>query len=301
MGLPLRERIPCISREWIIKLVLAACAGLSVLSTLALVLVLSFETFSFFLEVSVWEFLTDTQWTPLFAEKHYGILPLFSGTLLVTMIALLAAVPVGLVISVYLSEYAPPWLRRAVKPVFEVLAGIPTVVYGYFALLFVTPHLQEFIPGLSLFNALSPGLVLGLMVLPLITSLSQDALLAVPDSLREAAYALGSSKLQTSFRVVVPAASSGIIASCILAFSRAIGETMIVTIAGGQLARIGLNPLEPVQTMTAYIVQVSLGDVPAGSFEYRTVFAVGAALFVLTLVLNMLSQELRRRFREVYQ
>ncbi len=275
------------------------CGVLSVFTTLGIVAVLLFETVEFFREVSLWEFLTDTQWTPLFADKHFGILPLVSGTLLTASVAILVAMPIGLVSAIYLSEYASNAVRRVIKPLVEILAGIPTVVYGYFALLFVTPLLQAFIPSLSGFNALGPGIVMGIMIIPMVSSLSEDAMYAVPQNLREAAYALGSSKLQVALRVVVPAAVSGIAASLLLAVSRAVGETMILAIAAGQQPRLTLNPLVPIETMTAYIVQVSLGDTPTGTIEYRTIFAVGMMLFLSTLTLNLVSQWLRERFRTV--
>lgn len=277
------------------------CGALSLLTTFGIVAVLIFETVEFFAEVSLLEFLTDTQWTPLFAQKHFGILPLLSGTFLTSAIAILVAMPVGLVCAIYLSEFAPEPVRRKTKPVLEVLAGIPTVVYGYFALLFVTPLLQTFIPSLSGFNALAPGMVMGIMIIPLVSSLSEDAMYAVPQSLREAAHALGASRLQVALRVVVPAAFSGIAAAFLLAVSRAIGETMIVAIAAGQQPRLTLNPLVPVETMTAYIVQVSLGDTPTGTLEYRTIFAVGTMLFFSTLILNLFSRSLRERIRERYE
>ena len=277
------------------------CGALSLLTTFGIVAVLIFETVEFFAEVSLLEFLTDTQWTPLFAQKHFGILPLLSGTFLTSAIAILVAMPVGLVCAIYLSEFAPEPVRRMTKPVLEVLAGIPTVVYGYFALLFVTPLLQTFIPSLSGFNALAPGMVMGIMIIPLVSSLSEDAMYAVPQSLREAAHALGASRLQVALRVVVPAAFSGIAAAFLLAVSRAIGETMIVAIAAGQQPRLTLNPLVPVETMTAYIVQVSLGDTPTGTLEYRTIFAVGTMLFFSTLILNLFSRSLRERIRERYE
>jgi phosphate transport system permease protein len=274
------------------------CGALSIVTTLGIVGVLLFETAAFFREVSVLEFLTDTQWTPLFADKHFGILPLVCGTALTAGIAILVALPIGLVSAVYLSEYAGERLRRVVKPVLEVLAGIPTVVYGYFALLFITPLLQNVIPTLSGFNALAPGIVIGIMIIPMISSLSEDAMYAVPQSLREGAYALGSSKLQVALKVVVPSAFSGIAASVLLGVSRAIGETMILAIAAGQQPRLTLDPTVPIMTMTAYIVQVSLGDTPTGTIEYRTIFAVGMMLFLGTLTLNVLSQWLRQRFQE---
>jgi len=272
----------------------------SILVTLGIVSVLAVETFQFFREVSPSEFLFGTVWTPLFFQKSFGVLPLVAGTLLVSAIAMAVAVPAGLLTAVYLSEYAPATVRRVVKPVLEVLAGVPTVVYGYFALLFVTPLLQQVLPGLSGFNALSPGLVMGIMILPMVSSLSEDALHGVPRGLREAAHALGATKMQTTTRVVLPAALSGISAAGILAASRAIGETMIVTIAAGQQPRLTANPLVPVETMTAYIVQVSLGDTPAGTLAYRTIFAVGMLLFVSTFMLNLASNWLRERFREEY-
>lgn len=279
---------------------LALCGSLSVLTTIGIVAVLVVETFAFFRQVPIWQFLTDTQWTPLFANKHFGIWPLVCGTALTSAIAMLVAMPLGLLSAIYLSEFAKDKVRQTVKPLLEILAGIPTVVYGYFALLFVTPLLQRVVPQLAGFNALSPGIVMGIMIIPMVASLSEDAMYAVPQGLREAAYALGSSKLQVALRVVVPAAFSGIAASFLLAVSRAIGETMIVAIAAGQQPRLTLNPLVPVETMTAYIVQVSLGDTPTGTLEYNTIFAVGMTLFLSTLVLNLVSLWLRERFRERY-
>lgn len=293
-----------VTRRWIeagIERLLWACAAGSVLITAGIIGVLLFETVAFFREVRVTEFLFGTVWTPLFYDAKFGVLPLVAGTLLVSAIAMLVALPAGLLSAIYLSEYAPSGVRRVVKPVLEVLAGIPTVVYGYFALLFVTPALQTIFPDLPLFNALSPGLVLGIMILPLVSSLSEDALHAVPNGLREGAYALGATRMQAALRVVVPAAFSGISASFILAMSRAIGETMIVAIAAGQQPRLTANPMSPVETMTAFIVQISMGDTPAGSLGFRTIFAVGMLLFVLTFALNILSDWLRRRFREEYQ
>jgi phosphate transport system permease protein len=287
--------------ERVLELIFLLCSALSLLTTFGIVAVLIFETVEFFREVSLLEFLTDTQWTPLFAQKHFGILPLVSGTFLTSSIAILVAMPVGLVCAIYLSEFAPDMAREKIKPMLEVLAGIPTVVYGYFALLFVTPLLQIFIPSLSGFNALAPGVVMGIMIIPLVSSLSEDAMYAVPQSLREAAHALGASRLQVALRVVVPAAFSGIAAAFLLAVSRAIGETMIVAIAAGQQPRLTLNPLVPIETMTAFIVQVSLGDTPTGTLEYRTIFAVGTMLFFSTLILNLLSRSLRERIREKYE
>jgi phosphate transport system permease protein len=286
--------------EPILERGLLACALLSVGTTIGIVGVLVFETAAFLREVPITDFLFGTEWTPLFAMPRFGVLPLVSGTLLVSTIAMLVAVPMGLLIALFLSEYAPQQLRRIVKPVLEILAGVPTVVYGYFALLFVTPLLRGFIPQLSAFNALGPGIVMGLMILPLIASLSEDAMRSVPRGLREGSFALGATRLQTSVRVVVPAAFSGITAATILGVSRAVGETMIVAIAAGQQPRFTANPLVPVETMTAYIVQVSLGDTPQGTLEYRTIFAVGMLLFLGTLGLNLASQWVRSRYREEY-
>jgi phosphate transport system permease protein len=281
--------------ERAIARVLQTCGWLSVFTTIGIVAVLAFEALGFFRDVSIVDFLTDTQWTPLFADKHFGIWPLLVGTLLTTAIAIAVAVPLGLLAAIYLSEFAPGRLGKVLKPILEVLAGVPTVVYGYFALTMITPALQKVVPGLASFNALSPGLVMGIMILPVIASLSEDAIRAVPHSLREGAYALGGTKLGAVFRVVLPSASSGIIASVILGVSRAIGETMIVAIAAGQQPRLTADPRVPVETMTAYIVQVSLGDTPTGTIEYRTIFAVGLALFVMTLGLNIVSHRLRRK------
>lgn len=287
--------------EWVIERVLQACTGVSLLITVGIVAVLFAESAAFFRGVSPGAFLFGTTWTPLFHSRQFGVLPLVAGTLLVAAIALLVALPAGVLSAIYLSEYAPPAVRRVVKPLLELLAGVPTVVFGYFALLVVTPLLRTLLPGLATFNALSPGIVLGLMILPLVSSLSEDALSAVPRGLREGAYALGASRWQTALGIVVPAAFSGISAAALLALSRAVGETMIVAIAAGQQARLTLNPLVPVETLTAFIVQVSLGDVPAGTLEYHTIFAVGALLFTGTYVLNLVSVWLRERQRERYQ
>lgn len=288
------------ARERFIRISLQVASAVSILTTAGIIAVLLYESYEFFAAVPIWQFLTDTQWTPLFANKHYGILPLLAGTFLTSIIAVLVAVPVGVLSAIYLSEYAANSVRRIVKPALEVLAGIPTVVYGYFALLFVTPLLQKFIPGLSGFNSLGPGIVTGVMIIPMVSSLSEDAMYAVPQSLREAAYALGSSKLKVALNVVVPSAFSGIAASFLLAISRAIGETMIVAIASGQQPRLTLSPMVPIETMTAYIVQVSLGDTPHGTLEYKTIFAVGTMLFVFTLILNLVSHWMKDRYREKY-
>jgi phosphate transport system permease protein len=288
-------------KEKLIEFLMMACSFISVLTTLAIIIILAVDSFQFFEEVSIKEFLTSKQWTPLFSEKHFGILPLLMGTLLTTTIAIAVAVPLGLTIAIYLNEYASPRFTAYVKPILETLAAIPTVVYGFFALQFVTPLLQQFIPGLGGFNALSPGLVMGIMIIPYITSLSEDALRAVPSSLREASYGMGATKFQTAFRVMVPAASSGIIVSIILAISRALGETMIVAIAAGQEPKFTFNPKESVETITTYIVQVSMGDVPQDSLEYRTIFAAGMTLFLFTFLLNNISFWMRKRFTIRYQ
>ena len=288
-------------RELIIEKSLLSSALITIAITIGIILVLTIETFSFFKEVSIFDFFTDTEWTPLFTKKHYGILPLLTGTLLTTFIAILVALPIGLSISIYLSEYAPSSFRKTIKPLLELLAAVPSVVYGFFALVVVTPFLQQFIPNLSGFNSLSAGIVMGIMIIPFVSSLSEDALFAVPKALREASYGMGATRLQTAFKVVVPAASSGIIVSIILAISRAIGETMIVAIAAGQQPRLTLDPTVPVETITAYIVQVSLGDVQHGSLEYRTIFAAGITLFVFTFLLNTVSFRIRKKYREKYE
>lgn len=297
---PARGALRLPKGEWIIERVLFLCAALSVFTTIGIIAVLAFETFEFLRVVPLVDFLTGTEWTPLFSNKKFGVLPLVAGTMLVSSIAMVVALPMGLLSAIYLSEYAPSGFRRVVKPVLEILAGVPTVVYGYFALTFVTPLLQQIFPTLSGFNALSPGLVMGLMILPLVSSLSEDAMRAVPQGLREGSYALGATRMQTALKVVVPAAFSGITAAFILAVSRAIGETMIVAIAAGQQPRLTGNPFVPIETMTAYIVQVSLGDTPQGTIEYRTIFAVGMLLFLMTFSLNLISTWLRERFREEY-
>lgn len=288
-------------KEKLIEGFLLACSLLTVLTTAGIIGVLIVETFGFFQEVSFWEFITDKEWTPLFADKHFGILPLLSGTFLTTMIALVVAVPLGLTIAIYLSEYAHPSVRTFVKPSLEVLAAIPTVVYGYFALVYVTPMLQTIFPELAGFNALSPGIVMGIMILPLVSSLSEDALYSVPKTLREGSVAMGATKFQTAFRVVVPAAFSGIAVSIILSISRAVGETMIVAIAAGQQPRLTLNPMVPIETATTYIVQVSQGDLPQDSLEYKTIYAVGMSLFVITLLLNNISFWLKKKYHQAYK
>ena len=288
-------------KEKMIEFFLKLTALVTILTTIGIIWVLLSESISFFKEVSILEFLTDKQWTPLFARKHFGIMPLISGTILTTIIALCVSLPIGLTIAIYLSEYAHVKIKKTIKPHLEILAAVPTVVNGFFALMVVTPFLQNIIPGLAGFNSLSAGIVMGIMIIPFISSLSEDALSSVPRSLRDASYGMGATRLQTSFKVMVPAASSGIVVSVILAFSRAIGETMIVAIAAGQQPRLTLNPLVPVETITAYIVQVSLGDVAHGSLEYKTIFAAGITLFVFTFILNNISYWIRKKFREEYE
>lgn len=288
------------TREKLIQIALLLAATVSILTTIGIVFSLLSETIAFFSEVSIIEFLTETEWTPLFSIKKYGIWPLLSATLLTSAIALLVAVPLGLVAAIFLSEFASDNVRRTIKPLLEILAGIPTVVYGYFALTTVTPFLQNFIPTLSIFNSLSAGIVMGVMLIPYVASLSEDSLSAVPNSLREAAYGLGSTRFEVATRVVAPAAISGIVASIVLAFSRAVGETMIVAIAAGQNPRFTFDPTVPVMTMTSYIVQVSLGDTPYGSLSYYTLYAVGFTLFLFTFILNIFSYWMVRKFREVY-
>lgn len=287
-------------RERAIEIVLLASGGLSILVTAGILGVLLFETIDFFSEVSFSEFFGDTQWTPLFAEKHFGIWPLITGTVLTTLIALAVALPLGLTAAIYLSEYASARERRWLKPTLELLAGVPTIVYGYFALVFLTPLLQKVLPDLAGFNALSPGIVMGVMIVPMVSSLSEDAIFAVPRSLRDGGLALGASKLATTFRVTVPAAFSGIAAACTLAISRAIGETMIVTVAAGQRPTLTLDPRVPIETMTAYIVSISKGDTPSGTLEYQTIFAVASTLFLITFLMNLLGQRLARKSRKSY-
>lgn len=286
--------------ELIVKGLLAACAVITVFTTIGFVAILVGESIAFFSKVSVLDFLGDTLWTPQFADPQYGIWPLLAGTLLVTVIAAVVALPLGLASAVYIAEYAPTKVRRVLKPFLELLAGVPTVVYGYFALTFVTPMLQQVIPDLQIYNALSAGIVVGIMIVPMVSSLSEDALRAVPRSLADGGYALGATRIEVVTRILVPGALSGIIASFILALSRAIGETMIVALAAGATPRLTLNPLESIQTMTGYIVQVSLGDTPQGSIGYQSLFAVGLVLFLITLGMNMFASSITRRFRESY-
>src|SRR5918994_2305510 len=287
-------------RDRIVEALLLAAGLVAVFTTLAIVAILLIESSAFFEHVSLVEFLTDTMWTPLFADAHYGILPLVAGTLTTTMVALLVAVPLGTTIAIYLSEFAPHQVRETVKPILELLGAVPTVVYGYFALTMVTPVLQLLMPELPGFNMLSAGLVIGLMIVPYVSSVSEDAMRAVPRYMREGSYAMGATRLQTALRVVVPGAFSGIAAAYILGISRAIGETMVVAIAAGMQPNFTFDPREQAATITAYIVQVSLGDLPHGSIGYQSIFAAGLVLFFMTLFFNLIGHVLRRRFREVY-
>ncbi|TDQ42988.1 phosphate ABC transporter permease subunit PstC [Aureibacillus halotolerans] len=287
--------------EKAIPVVLWLAAVISILTTVGIIFTLLKETSSFFSEVSILQFITDLNWYPFFeADPEFGILPLLSGTLLVAVIAMFVAIPFGLATAIYLSEYASESVRRSIKPILEVLAGIPTIVYGYFALTFVTPLLQTIIPDLPFFNALSPGIVVGIMIIPMVASLSEDAMSAVPNAMREGALALGSTRLEVALKVVLPAALSGVIASFVLAISRAIGETMIVTIAGGSSPTLTFDPTDSIQTMTAFIVQASLGDASYGSIIYFSIYAVGITLFIFTLIINMIAQYISKRFRESY-
>ena len=287
-------------KERIIEAILFASAAISVFITVGILYVLIKESFVFFSQVPIGDFLTDTQWTPLFDDAHFGIMVLLSGTAVSSFVALLVAVPVGTTIAIYLSEFATPHAREIAKPILEVLSGIPTVVFGFFALLFVTPILQAIIPGLPGFSLLAAGLVKGIMIIPIVASISEDAMRAVPMALREGSYAMGATRLQTAFRVVFPAAISGVGAAYILAIARAVGETMILAIAAGMQPQLVWNPMEPAATITSFIVQVALGDLPHGSVGYNTIFAAGLTLMLFTLVFNMLGFWLQRRYRERY-
>jgi len=295
--LRVRGRTPA---EWVIESLLFLAAASSVVITFTIVGVLLYESWAFFQHVSLKEFLTDTQWTPLFDNAHFGILPLVGGTLVTTMVALFVAIPVGTITAIYLSEYAPHKFREIVKPVLELLSAVPTVVYGYFALLFVTPLLQQIMPNLPGFNMLSPGLVIGVMIIPYVSSLSEDAMHAVPMYIREGSYAMGATRMQTAFKVIMPSAFSGVTAAYILGISRALGETMVVAVAGGLQPNLTIDPTQPASTITAYIVQVSLGDLPHASIGYQSIFAAGLTLMLMTLVFNIAGFWLRRRYREVY-
>jgi len=290
-------------RHWgerLIEGALFCCAALSVLTTLGIVYILVKESIVFFSQVSIVDFLTDTQWTPLFDDAHYGIMVLISGTLVSSTVALCVAIPMGTVIAIYLSEFATPRVREMAKPILELLGGIPTIVFGYFALLVVTPLLQKVFPELPGFSLLSAGLVMGIMIIPYVASLSEDAMRAVPMHLREGGYAMGSTRLQCSLKVVVPAAFSGLAAAYILGISRAVGETMILAVAAGMQPNLTFNPMEPAATITSFIVQVALGDLPHGSIGYQTIFAAGLTLMLITLFFNIVGIWLRRKYRENY-
>jgi phosphate transport system permease protein len=287
-------------RERAIEGVLLLAACVSVFTTVGIVYVLVSESVAFFRNVPLWDFLTDTQWTPLFDDAHFGIIVLLAGTVTSSTVALSIAIPLGTIIAIYLSEFAGHRTREIMKPLLELLSGVPTIIFGYFALLFVTPMLQKLIPGLPGFNVLSAGIVMGIMIIPYVSSLSEDAMRAVPMSLREGSYAMGATRLQTAVKVVVPAALSGIAAAYILGISRAVGETMILAVAAGMQPNLTLNPLEPAATITAFIVQVALGDLPHGSIGYQTIFAAGLTLMLLTLFFNLVGYWLRRKYREAY-
>lgn len=295
-----KQRRARVVRERAIESVLFLAALVSVFTTIGIVYVLVKESVVFFTHVPLWDFLTDTQWTPLFDDAHFGIMVLLSGTLTSSAVALSIAIPLGTIIAIYLSEFAPFSVREVAKPFLELLGGVPTIVYGYFALLFVTPLLQRLYPELPGFNVLSAGIVMGIMIIPYVSSISEDAMRAVPMSLREGSYAMGATRYQTATRVVVPAAFSGIASAYILGISRAVGETMILAVAAGMQPNLTFNPLEPAATITAYIVQVALGDLPHGSIGYQTIFAAGLTLMLMTLAFNVAGHVLRRRFREAY-
>jgi len=289
-------------KEKTIHKLLLGCALVSVVTTAGIIAVLVVQSLGFFKEVSVFSFLFGTRWAPMLEPRSFGVLSLVCGTFLVAGGALLVAVPIGLASAIFLSEYAPVWLRNTLKPTLEVLAGIPTVVYGFFALFFITPYiLRPLLPNVEVFNAASAAVVVGVMIIPTIASLCDDAFRAVPTTLRQAAYALSATRFEVSTRVVLPSALSGVLAAILLAFARAIGETMAVTLAAGMTPKLTLNPLHSIQTMTSYIVQVSLGDSPAGTVEYHTIFAVGLLLFMITLTINVIAQRVLERFRETYE
>lgn len=287
-------------RERVIEFILMLAALSAVATTISIVTILIYESMGFFAHVSIIDFLTDTQWTPLFEDAHYGILPLVSGTLTTSAIALIVAIPIGTVGAIFLSEFATHKTREIVKPILELLVGVPTVVFGYFALLFVTPMLQKIFPELPSFNMLGPGIVMGIMIIPYIASVAEDAMRSVPMSMREGSYAMGATRFQTAVRVVTPAAASGIIAAYILGVSRAVGETMVVALAAGQQPNLTFNPMDSAATITAYIVQVAMGDLPHGSIGYQSIFAAGLVLMIMTLIFNILGHMARKKFREVY-
>ena len=296
----LKQKKGIFSTDKIMPLVLSIFALISVMTTIGIVVILVKESISFFNVIPLLDFITGTEWTPLFDEGKFGVLPLIMGTFSITIIGTIVAIPIGLGSAIYLSEYAPDRLRSILKPVLEILAGVPTIVYGFFALTFVTPIIRYFLPQTDVFNALSAGIVVGIMIIPMISSLSEDAMMAVPRSLRNAAYALGSTQLEVATKVVVPAALSGIVSSFVLAISRAFGETMIVTLASGMLPNMSFNVLQSMQTLTAYIVSVSTGDIQFGTVEYMTIYAVGITLFLITLLMNIIASYISKKYREEY-
>lgn len=287
-------------QESIIQVILALFASISILTTIGIVFSLMFESVIFFREVSIIEFFTSIRWAPVFDPPSFGVLPLISGTLLIAVLSSIVSLPLGLGSAIYLSEFASSKARKLIKPVLELLAGVPSIVYGYFALTFITPLLRTFLPETEIFNALSASIAVGIMTLPMVASLSEDAMMAVPNSIRQGAYALGSTQLEVSTHVIVPAAFSGIASSFVLAISRAIGETMIVAIAAGQTPSMSLNPLGSIQTMTGFMVNMSLGDIQQGSIEFKTVFVVGMVLFIITLIMNLIAKKIIAKNREVY-
>ncbi len=288
-------------KERIIEKALFLVAGLTVTITLLIVGLLFTETFQFFREVSIIEFFTGTKWTPTLVPQHFGVLPLITGTLMIAIGSSLLALPIGLGSAIYLSEYAKPGVRKVVKPLLEILAGVPSIVYGFFALTTITPFLQKILPNTEVFNAASASIAVGIMIIPMVASLSEDAMMAVPDAIRKGAYALGATKFEVSTKVIIPATISSISAAFVLAISRAIGETMIVAIAAGQNPIMTLNPLQSIQTMTGFMVNLSLGDIQQGTIEFKTIFAVGAVLFTMTLLMNLFSKYVVKKFQEVYQ
>lgn len=288
-------------KEFIVEKIFAVCSYLSILTTILIIYILATESFQFFKLVSITDFLFGTHWEPLLEPKSFGVLPLLFGTIMIVIGSAFICIPIGLIIAIYLSQYASKKARRIIKPILEILAGIPTVVYGYFALTFITPILRTFLPNTEIFNAASGSIVVGIMILPMVASLCDDALQSIPKSLKQGGYALGTTSFEVIKGILIPSAFSGIVASFVLAISRAFGETMAVTLAAGATPQFTLNPLESIQTMTAYIVQVSLGDTPAGGVEYQTIFAVAALLFIVTLGMNLLSNFIMHRYREEYE
>lgn len=287
-------------KEFIIEKFLQGFTLLTVLTTVAIIVILSKESFIFFRDIGIVRFFTEKSWTPLLEPKHFGVMPLLNGTLIIAVIAIIIAIPIGLGVAIYLSEYAPKKIKKILKPMVEILAGIPSIVYGYFALTFITPLLQKIFPNIEIFNALSAGIAVGIMIIPMISSLSEDAMSSISSSVRDGAYGLGATKLEVVTKIVIPGAISGIISSFILAISRAIGETMIVAIAAGSRPSLTLNPLKSIQTITGYMVSVAKGDVQRGTVEYQSIFAVGTVLFLLTFVLNIIAKKVVKKGKEFH-